>query len=110
MSTKEIISKIEALAEWEAIIEEAKAEAELIKDEIKAEMDTILDSAITKTTESTLTNSYAGGLVIDSIDGKSEQNTTTGKNHLEIIVSSMKTANARRSPCIRTITLARSRP
>ena len=38
MSTKEIISKIEALTEWEAIIEEAKAEAEALRDEIKAEM------------------------------------------------------------------------
>ena len=38
MSTKEIISKIEALAEWEAIIEEAKAEAEALRDSIKAEM------------------------------------------------------------------------
>ena len=38
MSTKEIISKIEALTEWEAIIEEAKAEAEALRDSIKAEM------------------------------------------------------------------------
>ena len=38
MSTKEIINKIEALAEWEAIIEEAKAEAEAPRDSIKAEM------------------------------------------------------------------------
>ena len=38
MSTKEIIRKIEALAEWEAIIEEAKAEAEALRDSIKAEM------------------------------------------------------------------------
>ena len=38
MSTKEIISKIEALTEWETIIEEAKAEAEAIRDSIKAEM------------------------------------------------------------------------
>ena len=38
MSTKEIINKIEALAEWEAIIEEAKAEAEALRDSIKAEM------------------------------------------------------------------------
>ena len=38
MSTKEIISKIEALAEWETIIEEAKAEAEALRDSIKAEM------------------------------------------------------------------------
>ena len=38
MSTKEIISKIEALTEWETIIEEAKAEAEALRDSIKAEM------------------------------------------------------------------------
>ena len=38
MSTKEIISKIEALTEWETIIEEAKAEAEAIRDMLKAEM------------------------------------------------------------------------
>ena len=38
MSTNEIINKIEALTEWEAIIEEAKAEAEALRDSIKAEM------------------------------------------------------------------------
>ncbi len=38
MSTKEIINKIEALTEWEAIIEEAKTEAEALRDSIKAEM------------------------------------------------------------------------
>ena len=38
MSTKEIISKIEALTEWETIIEDAKAEAEAIRDMLKAEM------------------------------------------------------------------------
>ena len=38
MSAKEIINKIEALAEWETIIEEAKAEAEALRDSIKAEM------------------------------------------------------------------------
>ena len=38
MSAKEIINKIEALTEWEAIIEEAKAEAEALRDSIKAEM------------------------------------------------------------------------
>ena len=36
MSTKEIISKIEALNEWETIMEEAKAEAEALRDSIKA--------------------------------------------------------------------------
>ena len=38
MSTIEITSKIEALNELEALIEEAKAEAESLRDEIKAEM------------------------------------------------------------------------
>lgn len=38
MSTVEITSKIEALRELEALIEEAKAEAESLRDEIKAEM------------------------------------------------------------------------
>ena len=38
MSTIEITSKIEALKELEALIEEAKTEAEALRDEIKAEM------------------------------------------------------------------------
>ena len=38
ISANEMISKIEALNEWEAVIEEAKAEAEAIRDSIKAEM------------------------------------------------------------------------
>ena len=38
MSTIEITSKIEALKELEALIEEAKTEAETLRDEIKAEM------------------------------------------------------------------------
>ena len=38
MSKNEIIAKIEALTEWENVIEEAKAEAEAIRDSIKAEM------------------------------------------------------------------------
>ena len=38
MSTTEITSKIEALKELEALIEEAKAEAEALRDEIKTEM------------------------------------------------------------------------
>ena len=37
-STIEITSKIEALKELEALIEEAKAEAETLRDEIKTEM------------------------------------------------------------------------
>ena len=38
MSSIEITSKIEALKDLEALIEEAKAEAEARRDEIKAEM------------------------------------------------------------------------
>ena len=38
MSTTEITSKIEALQELEALIDEAKAEADSLRDEIKAEM------------------------------------------------------------------------
>ena len=38
MSKNKLIEKIEALNEWEAVIEEAKAEAEAIRDSIKAEM------------------------------------------------------------------------
>ncbi len=38
MSKNELVAKIEALAEWEAVMEEAKAEAEAIRDSIKAEM------------------------------------------------------------------------
>lgn len=38
MTNNEMIKKIEALNEWEAILEEAKAEVEAIRDEIKADM------------------------------------------------------------------------
>ena len=38
MSKNEMISKIEALREWEALMEEAKAEAEAIRDELKQTM------------------------------------------------------------------------
>lgn len=38
MSKTEMISKIEALNEWEAVIAEAQAEAEALRDAIKAEM------------------------------------------------------------------------
>jgi predicted phage-related endonuclease len=38
MTRTEIINTIEALNEWENIIEEAKAEAEALRDSIKAEM------------------------------------------------------------------------
>ena len=38
MSTNELTSKIEALREWESVIEEAQAEAEALRDAIKQEM------------------------------------------------------------------------
>ena len=38
MSTNQITRKIEALLEWEKIMEEAKSEAESLRDEIKQEM------------------------------------------------------------------------
>lgn len=38
MSQNEMVKKIEALSEWEAIIADAQAEAEAIRDSIKAEM------------------------------------------------------------------------
>ena len=38
MATNELISKIEALNEWEALMEEAKNEIEALKDAIKQEM------------------------------------------------------------------------
>lgn len=40
MSKTEIISKIEALKEWEALAAEAAAEIDALKDAIKKEMDT----------------------------------------------------------------------
>ena len=38
MSKNELVARIEALNEWEALMEEARAEAEAIRDSIKAEM------------------------------------------------------------------------
>lgn len=38
MNTKELLEKIEALQEWEKILEEAKNEVEALRDEIKADM------------------------------------------------------------------------
>ena len=39
MSNYEIIGKIDALKEWEALLEEATAEVEAIKDDLKHELD-----------------------------------------------------------------------
>lgn len=38
MSTHQLKSKIEALLDWEKIMEEARAEADALRDEIKQEM------------------------------------------------------------------------
>ena len=38
MTKAELITKIEALNEWETLMEEAKAEADAIRDSLKAEM------------------------------------------------------------------------
>ena len=38
MSKNEIVAKIEALKEWEALLAEAQAEAEALRDSIKEEM------------------------------------------------------------------------
>ena len=38
MANNELLNKIEALNEWEALMEEAKAEAEAIRDSLKQEM------------------------------------------------------------------------
>lgn len=38
MTNTELISKIETLNEWEALLEEAKVQVETLKDEIKEEM------------------------------------------------------------------------
>lgn len=39
MSKNELIAKIEALNEWESLMEEAKAEADAIRNSLKAEME-----------------------------------------------------------------------
>ncbi|MBR6529669.1 MAG: hypothetical protein IKT62_06490 [Firmicutes bacterium] len=51
MTKKEIVEKIEALNEWEALMEEARTEAEAIKDSLKAEM-------IERETEELIAGSY----------------------------------------------------
>ena len=38
MANNELLNKIEALNEWEALMEEARAEAEAIRDSLKQEM------------------------------------------------------------------------
>ena len=38
MANNELLNKIEALNEWEALMEEAKAETEALRDSIKQEM------------------------------------------------------------------------
>lgn len=51
MTKTELIAKIEALNEWETLLEEAKAEVEAIRDSIKAEM-------VERETEELIAGSY----------------------------------------------------
>ena len=51
MSQNDIVSKIEQLKEWEAILEEAQAEVETLKDAIKNEM-------LAKETEELIAGAY----------------------------------------------------
>ena len=51
MSKNELITKIEQLKEWEAILEEAQAEVETLKDAIKNEM-------LAKETEELIAGAY----------------------------------------------------
>ena len=51
MSRNELLSKIEHLKEWEAILEEAQAEVETLKDAIKNEM-------LAKETEELIAGAY----------------------------------------------------
>ena len=63
MTKTEMIAKIEALNEWEALMEEAKAEADAIRDSLKAEMlereteELVVDSYIIRWT-SVLSNRF----------------------------------------------------
>lgn len=58
-----------------------KVDIENLRNEIKS-MESNNDDII-NTTETVLENSYAGGLVINNIQGKTEQNAYTGKNLLD---------------------------
>ena len=58
MSHNEIISKIEALREWEALAEEAAAEIESLKDSIKKEME------VRQSSLCTLGTSFLSGLLL----------------------------------------------
>ena len=42
MSRNELITKIEQLKEWEAILEEAQAEADALRDSIKAHVSSVI--------------------------------------------------------------------
>ncbi len=87
MTNNEIITKIEALNEWEALMEEAKAEVEALRDSIKAEM-------MERDTEE-LT---AGQYIIRWTSILSNRFDTTGfkKLHAELYKSFTKQTNSRR--------------
>lgn len=66
MNEKTLVEKIEALNEWEALIEEAKAMAESIKDELKQEM-----------LEKNLSEMEAGQYIVRYVDVLSNRFDTT---------------------------------
>lgn len=66
MNEKELVEKIEALNEWESLIEEAKAMAESIKDELKQEM-----------LEKNLSEMEAGQYIVRYVDVLSNRFDTT---------------------------------
>ena len=63
MSRNELIAKIEALNEWEAMMEEAKSEADAIRSSIKAEMEE-------RGVEELQAGSYIISIAVDSVNGK----------------------------------------
>ncbi len=67
MSKSEIVTKIEALMEWETLMEEARAEADAIRDSIKQEM-------LDRDTEEL----SAGGYIIRGTSVRTNRLDTTG--------------------------------
>ena len=87
MSKNELVAKIEALNEWEALMEEARAEAEAIRDSIKAEM---LEREVEELT--------AGAYIIRWTSVLSQRFDTTAfkKNHGDMYKEFTKQVSSRR--------------
>lgn len=87
MTTNELIIKIEALNEWERLLEEAKNEADALRDSIKAEM-----------AERDLEELEAGSYIIRWTSVLSNRFDTTSfkKTHLELYKEYTKQVSSRR--------------